>query len=61
MKRETHLIEVMRTDAHGLFTPGRTYQCPPPERGRYEITPFLRIPVEDVKLIAVEHKETSDL
>ena len=54
---ETHLIEILRAPEPSLVEAGREYSCLPPDRGRYEITPGISVPVADVRLIAVEHDE----
>ena len=54
---ELHVIKVTRAEPSSFFAVGRELTCLPPERGRYDVTPSISIPVADVQLLAVRREE----
>ena len=57
MSRETHLVEVLRASDLDVLQVGTRFDAPPPVRGRYHLTESISVPVQDVRIIAIEHKE----
>ena len=57
MSREIHLIKITRQSRQGLLAPDSEHECAPPQHGRYYLTPTISIPVGEVTLLAIKHKE----